>query len=159
MQGDDSRRIDRVSVCCRVDVHDRFGVWTAVTEDVCARGCRILTHRLPRLGSLFSLRLSSDLFDEELHVRARAVWGTAERIGVTFLDTPPRAGALSPAEWLGLVVEHGRPTGAGLRAIDSPSVVPVITAARARPTVRPELVRPASARAHEPVVALRGRGS
>ena len=39
------RRIPRVAVCCRVVVRDRYGVWTAVTEDFCVRGCQLLTAR------------------------------------------------------------------------------------------------------------------
>lgn len=156
MDRDDLRRIDRVSVCCRVDVHDRFGVWTAITEDVCARGCRILTRRLPRLGSPLLLRLSSDLFPEELEVRARVVWGTADRIGVTFVPQRARKGKLTPAEWLELVLRHGRHAGPGVRAVGSPDVVPVIGQGRGRGGSRQDAgARVQSSRtAHETVVPL-----
>ena len=141
MNGDDLRRFGRVSVCCRVEVRDRFGVWTAVTEDFGARGCRLLTNQLPRRGSLLTMRLSSDLFPEELEVRARAVWGTLERIGVAFLESPAREGALSPADFLELVVEHGRP-GPGIRAVDSPRLVPVIGRGQASAPLRQDIGRP-----------------
>lgn len=159
MHRDDLRRIRRVSFCCRVDVHDRLGVWTAITEDVCARGCRILTRRLPGLGSPLLLRLSSDLFPEELEVRARVVWGTADRVGVAFIPHRSRKWKLSPAEWIDLVLQHGAAAGQGIRPVDSPQVVPVIGHGNGRGGSRQEVgPRVKSTRtAHETVVPLHGR--
>lgn len=126
MPQDDLRRVPRVSVCCRVDVRDRHGVWTAVTEDICARGCRIVTQNQPRLGSLLTMTFSSDLFPQELEVLGEAVWATSERIGVLFLESEVREGALSPAEWVERVIEHGLMPGP---AQTPPHVVPVVVPA------------------------------
>jgi hypothetical protein len=139
MHGDDLRRLGRVSVCCRVDGCDSLGVWTAVTEDVCARGCRIVTRRLPRLGSLLRLTLSSDLFDEALDVGARAMWGTPDRVGVVFVSGAARPGALSPADWLALLVRHGQPSGGGLAM--GGRIVPAIRRAAARAALRQDAGR------------------
>jgi hypothetical protein len=117
------RRIDRVCVCCRVSVRDRYGVWTAVTEDVCPRGCRILTARMLRPGTPLTVTLSSDLFPEELEAAAQAVWSTPERLGVMFVGGAARAGSISPEKWVEKVVEHGSASGS--------RIVPVVSRAPA----------------------------
>lgn len=104
---EDLRRIPRISVCCRVVVRDRYGVWTAVTDDLCVRGCQIVTPRLLRCGTLLHLTLSSDLFPEELEAPARTVWSAPDRLGVLFVESSERPGALSPEGWLEKVLEHG----------------------------------------------------
>ncbi len=140
------RRIDRVSVCCRVSVRDRYGVWTAVTEDICKRGCRIFTSRLLRAGSLLTVTLSSDLFPEELEAVSQAVWATPERLGVIFIDPVVRPGSLPPDAWIAKVLEHGATPGSL-----SPEVVPVVrrlgprAAARGVQLLRPVASAPADA--------------
>jgi hypothetical protein len=123
------RRAERVRVCCRVDVRQPHAVWNAVTDDLSARGCRIVTERLPRLGSHFTMTLSSDLFADELVTIGEVVWIGNDRLGVLFLEEAPRHGSLSPAAWLDRVLEHGRshaPTAHG----SAPSyVVPVVLGA------------------------------
>jgi hypothetical protein len=104
---DDLRRLDRLSVCCRAVVRDRYGVWTGVTENVSRRGCQIVTARLLRPGTTIRISLSSDLFPEELDAIAEAVWVTPERLGVSFVRPVDRPGALTPEAWLAKVVEHG----------------------------------------------------
>jgi hypothetical protein len=104
---EDLRRLPRVAVCCRVVVSDRYGVWSAVTDDLSARGCQIVTARLLRVGTVVQATLSSDLFPEELSADARIAWSTPDRIGLEFLDPPGGFQALSPAEWLDKVLEHG----------------------------------------------------
>lgn len=142
------RRIDRVSVCCRVSVRDRYGVWTAVTEDICMRGCRIMTSRLLRAGTLLTVTLSSDLFPEELEAVSQAVWTTPERLGVVFIDPVARPGALPPNAWIAKVLEHGATPGSV-----SPEIVPVVRRLGSRAAARGvQLLRPvpsASAEAHE----------
>jgi hypothetical protein len=101
------RRIARLTVCCRVTVRDRYGVWTAVTEDVSERGCRIVTPRMLRQGTLLDLTLSSDLFEEELEVRATTAWAGPRCLAALYVDTGRRAGAISPAEWMTRLLEHG----------------------------------------------------
>ena len=105
--GDELRRITRVQVCCRAVVRDRYGVWTCVTEDVSAQGCQLVTTRLLRPGSIVAIALSSDLFPEELETIGEAAWATPDRIGLRFVGTGSRRGALSPEEWLHHVVELG----------------------------------------------------
>jgi PilZ domain-containing protein len=125
MQAEDElRRTDRLDVCCRVDVRDRFGVWNAVTEDVCDRGCKLVTAKLPRVGSMLEMTISSDLFPESLEVLARTVWVSSNRIGVAFLE--PADDGLTPSEWIARVVEHGRIGAPGPRALGAPRVVPVV---------------------------------
>src|SRR5512134_706667 len=107
MRHEDQRRIPRVTVCCRVDVRGPFGCWTAVTEDVCARGCRIVTTKLPRAGSAIELRISSDLFPESLEVAGEVAWVSGERVGVSFPEAGTRSRML-PSEWVANVIEFGR---------------------------------------------------
>ena len=126
MQRDDLRRIQRVKVCCRVDARDRFGVWTAVTEDLCAQGCGLVTPTLPRVGSMLELTLWSDLFPEPLEVSANAAWASDRRVGVTFVATESRLGRLSPADWIERIIEHGRVLGPEAVGSDVPRVVPVV---------------------------------
>lgn len=111
MRQDELRRAPRVSVCCRVVVRERLGIWTAVTADIGARGCGVVTPKLPRLGSLLTMTLSSDLFAPELEVIAETVWATTDRLGVLFVETVVRGGALLPPEWLVQVIERGRAPG------------------------------------------------
>jgi hypothetical protein len=142
---DELRRIERIAVCCRAVVRDRYGVWTGVTEDVHARGCRIVTPRLLRPGTLLSLSLASDLFPEELDVMGEVVWATDERLAIEFVGSVARQGRLSPEAWIAKVVEHGaiesrthivptvRAVERVLTALPSPSSPPLprITASRA----------------------------
>lgn len=103
---DNLRRVDRMRFCCRALARDRYGIWTAVTEDVSERGCRIITQRALRPGTELVLTLESDLFVDELQVIAEAVWSGPDRIGARFRDAA--AGArLTPQAWVRMVVEHG----------------------------------------------------
>ena len=120
---EDLRRITRVAVCCRVVVCDRYGVWTAVTEDVSSRGCQLVTARLLRPGTLVDVTLSSDLFADELETIGEVVWATSDRLGVAFVRPIARA-ALSPAEWVAKVIEHGEIPDSGTTWRVAPSVVP-----------------------------------
>jgi hypothetical protein len=137
---EDLRRVDRVSVCCRVVVRDRYGVWTAVTEDICAHGCRILTPRLLRSGSRLHLTLSSDLFPEDLETVAEVMWSTPDQLGVSFANGTARP--MAPHAWIDKVLEYGAVPGES-------TIVPVVTrvvgravAPRAlRVTTPPRLVR------------------
>ncbi len=114
-----------MKVCCRVDVRDRTSVWTAVTDDFCARGCSLVTSRLPRIGATLELTLWSDLFPDPLHVVGTAAWVSDRRIGVTFVAGAPR-GRITPAEWGALLVEHGRVFGPEPVGAEAPRVVPVV---------------------------------
>lgn len=130
------RRSPRVRVCCRVEVRQPYRVWTAVTEDLSARGCGIVTAETPRLGSRLAVRLSSDLFTEELSATGEVVWASGERIGVLFLDEARAPGATAPNAWLRHVLEHG--CDGGSRAVPPPGeqisveehVVPSVSSAR-----------------------------
>ncbi len=102
------RRAPRIRVCCRVDVRQPHGVWSGVTQDLSARGCRIVTPQLPRLGSILRMTLSSDLFPEELSTTGEVIWVTGEELGVLFLREARRAASPSPSEWLRQVLHHGR---------------------------------------------------
>jgi hypothetical protein len=104
---EDLRRIPRLKVCCQVSVRDRYGVWTAVTEDVSAHGCRIVTPRLLRNGTLLDLTIASDLFPDELESQAITAWAAPQRLAVEFIQTRRRAGSLTPEQWVELLLEHG----------------------------------------------------
>jgi len=123
MNEDELRRNDRVRVCCRVDVRDRFGVWTAVTEDVSPRGCRLVTTKYPRIGSLLELTISSDLFSEVLDVTGYAAWASEHRVGVNFASAS-RTGGVSPAEWVDRLVEHAKLIGPEPVGATGPRLVP-----------------------------------
>ena len=110
MHEDELRRNQRVKVCCRVDVRDRFGVWTAVTDDVSARGCRLVTTKDPRVGSVLELTLSSDLFPDVLEVTGYAAWVSDHCVGVNFASAS-RTGGMSPAEWVDLLAQHAKVLG------------------------------------------------
>lgn len=120
------RRASRVRVCCRVDVEQRYAVWSAVTQDLSPRGCRIVTRQLPRLGSHIAMRLSSDLFPEELVTVGEVVWATGEQLGVLFVEEARRRGSLSPGDWLEQVIEHGRTFGPATGGSTPGHVVPVV---------------------------------
>jgi hypothetical protein len=143
MHEDELRRTERVKICCRVDVRDRFGVWTAITDDVCARGCRLVATKCPRVGSLLALTLSSDLFPEVLDVTARVAWVSDHRVGLAFVSSRPRPTAIASAEWVARLVESGsihRPEPVG--AIGHSLVPAVRRPTPGRPGVRPVLVKP-----------------
>lgn len=131
MHQDEMRRAPRVRVCCRVDVRQAHGVWSAITEDLSVRGCRISTQQLPRPGARLPITLSSDLFPEELVTLGEVVWVDSEHLGVVFLEVARRHGSLSPAAWLERVMAYGgsetEPAGSG-----AGRVVPVVTPAPRR---------------------------
>jgi PilZ domain len=124
------RRAPRVRVCCRVDVRQPHGVWSAVTDDLSARGCRIVTPQLPRLGSRLPLTLSSDLFADELATLGEVVWVSGEQLGVLFVEEARRSGSMSPAEWLRKVLTCGKPPDPG--GASQGAVVPVVSSVRRR---------------------------
>ncbi len=144
MHQDELRRIDRVRVCCRVDVCDRFGIWTAVTDDVCARGCRLVTIKSPRVGSLLNLTLSSDLFPETLEVAGSVAWVSDLGVGVSFAIGEARAHALSAKEWVDRLVEHGRVFGPEPVGSTGPRLAPALRRSPSAPRVS---ARPPSATA------------
>lgn len=118
---DDLRRLPRVSVCCRAEVHDRYGMWTAITDDLGERGCQLVSARLLRIGTTLRLTISSDLFPEELEAGARVAWSTPDRIGVVF-EPATRPGALTPKQFLEKVIEHGQLVDTGSAGCVAPSV-------------------------------------
>lgn len=134
---EEMRRIERVSVCCRASVRDRYGVWTAVTEDASTRGCRISSSRLLRAGTVIHVTLSSDLFHEELEAVSQVVWATPDRLGVAFLDPIVRRGLLPPQDWIAKVVEHGATPGSL-----TPTIVPVVRRVAARDAREVKVLRP-----------------
>lgn len=125
---DELRRTPRVHVCCRVDVRQAHAVWSAVTEDLSARGCRLVTARQPGLGTRVPLRLSSDLFPEELDTVGEVVWVHRRQVGVLFLEGAEREGSLSAARWLEQVLEHGRSLAPAACGAEPDHVVPVVAA-------------------------------
>ncbi len=131
------RRDPRVHACCRVDVRQRYAAWSAVAEELSARGCRIVTSALPRLGALLDLRLSSDLFPEELGVTGEVVWMDSGRIGVLFVEPSgaPWRETSRARTWLDRLREAGRvPGSAGGR------LVPVIGHAALDRARRPRIL-------------------
>jgi hypothetical protein len=100
MQTEELRRGPRVETCCRVDVRERSSVWTAITEDVCARGCRVVSARDPRVGTLVSLTISTDAFDAELEVEGEVVWARDGRVGIIFLGPSAVRSAITPAAFV-----------------------------------------------------------
>lgn len=142
MHQDELRRIDRVKVCCRVDVRDRFGIWTAVTEDVSSRGCRLVSTKSPRIGSSLELTLSSDLFSEVLELTGYAAWVSDHRVGVAFVASPARPNAIAATEWVARLVEHGSIHRPGPIGSVAQSLVPAVRRpAPGRAGVRPVLVK------------------
>jgi hypothetical protein len=93
------RRFARLPSRCRVFVRDRFGVWDAFTEDVSPRGCRIVTPRPQRIGTLVRLTVTAERLVEPLLVSGQVVWteeGPPARAGISFTGSPsdaPGAGA------------------------------------------------------------------
>ncbi len=128
---DELRRAERLGVCCRVEVRDRWGLWTAVTEDLCDRGCRVVAGKLPRIGSRLQMTLSSDLIPESLEVIGRTTWVSSNRIGVAFLESAGRG--LTPTQWVARLLEHAEVVGRGPHARSSPRMIPAIRRAEHRP--------------------------
>jgi hypothetical protein len=151
---DELRRTERVSLCCRADVRDRFGLWTGVTEDVSARGCRIYSARQLRHGSTVHITLSSDLFPIELELEGQVVWSSGERLAIAFSERPVRPGAVMPARWLEqAIVHHGTPFSLA-------EVVPSIRSVRvrripSRPRIQPAAATPAPGTSSPESVPLR----
>jgi hypothetical protein len=111
---EDLRRGPRVETCCRANVHDAFGAWTAIADDMGARGCRLVTLREPRVGTILVLTLSSDLFEAELRVSAQVIWARHGRVGVMFAPEDAAAAAawyvrLSTVDELGARIRLARP--------------------------------------------------
>jgi len=98
MASADQRRAPRIAAACNVEIDDRFGAWSAVTEDVGLRGCRIVSARAPRLGALVQLTLRSERLAAPLRMAGQAVWARDGRVGIAFVGT--LAGAVTPAVWL-----------------------------------------------------------
>jgi hypothetical protein len=121
------RRSARVSVCCRVEVRQPHGVWTAVTQDLSPRGCRVSSAQTPRLGARLRLTLSSDLFPDELTTLGEVVWVSGAQLGILFVEEKRRRGALSPAEWVRRVMQHGAAQEGGAAAAPE-RVLPVVSA-------------------------------
>lgn len=100
--GGRSRRYPRLRARCRVRIRDRFGTWTAETEDVGPRGCRIVGDRPHALGVLVRLTVESDDVAAPLDVAGQIVWTRAEgpaRAGIWFADAASTHGAAPPAAW------------------------------------------------------------
>jgi len=93
------RRFARLPSRCRVWVRDRYGVWDAHSEDLSPRGCRIVTPRRQRVGTLVRLTLVAERLGAPLLVSGQIVWaedGPPARAGISFTGSPsdvPGAGA------------------------------------------------------------------
>lgn len=98
MANADQRRAPRIAAKCRVEIDDRYGAWSAVTEDVGVRGCRLVTARAPRLGALVQLTLRSDRLPAPLRMAGQAVWARDGRVGICFVGQ--LAGTVTPAAWM-----------------------------------------------------------
>jgi hypothetical protein len=125
---DELRRAVRFRACCRVEVCQPYAVWTAITEELSLRGCRLLTEQVPRLGATLAMTLSTDLFGDDLETVGEVVWSDSGRLGVRFREraSRARAGAPSAAEWVARVLASGRSPGAAA------DVVPAIVDAAPR---------------------------
>lgn len=97
----ENRRFTRLTSRCRAFVRDRFGVSDAWTEDVSSRGCRIVTPRRQKVGTLVRLTLVADQLDEPLIVSGQIVWvdaGSPPRAGISFTGSP--TGVPGAAPWV-----------------------------------------------------------
>ncbi len=87
----DLRRFARLPSRCRVWIRDRYGVWDAFTEDISARGCRIVTPRPLAVGALVRLTLTDERLDAPLIVSGQVVWAAGDRpvrAGISFTGSP-----------------------------------------------------------------------
>ena len=87
----DLRRFARLPARCRVWVRDRYGVWDAYTEDISARGCRIVTPRPLAVGTLVRLTILDERLEAPLIVTGQVVWAAGERperAGILFAGSP-----------------------------------------------------------------------
>jgi PilZ domain-containing protein len=112
---DELRRVQRFRACCRVDVRQRYCAWSAVTDELSARGCRLLTRQLPRLGSTLDMTLSTDLFSDDLETEGEVVWIESGRMGVRFRDRREqlRGRLLAAPDWVEKVLARGWSPGPG----------------------------------------------
>jgi hypothetical protein len=97
----DPRRFARLPSRCRVWVRDRYGVWDAHTEDISARGCRIVTPRPLAVGTLVRLTLTDDRLEAPLIVAGQVVWSEGDRpvrAGISFTGSPQ--GVPGPTPWV-----------------------------------------------------------
>ncbi len=96
------RRFPRIVSRCHVEIRDRYGVWTAETEDVGPRGCRIVTPRAQTVGTLLRLTISSELVAAVLEVAGQVVWARRDRTpraGISFTGTNGSPRATGPSAW------------------------------------------------------------
>jgi hypothetical protein len=99
--GEEHRRHPRISLACRVELHDRFATWSCETADIGPRGCQIVTARAPVLGALLGLGIVSDRMPNPLEVAGQVSWvqkAPAARAGISFLGSKVGARA-GPADW------------------------------------------------------------
>lgn len=88
--GPEQRRFARLPARCRVWFKDRFGQWEGETEDISTRGCRIVSQRPQKVGTLVALTFSSDRLGEPLVLAGQVVWsdaGPPARMGIAFTGT------------------------------------------------------------------------
>ena len=96
-----------MKVCCRVMVRDRYGVWTAVTDNLSSRGCCITTRRLLRAGTRLKITLSSDQLSEDLELNGTVAWTTDVTLGVNFDDGSNGSSVGAVAAWLDELIKVG----------------------------------------------------
>jgi hypothetical protein len=96
-----NRRFERLPSRCRVWLRDRYGVWDAFTEDVSARGCRLVTPRPLAIGTLVRLTLVDERLDAPLIVSGQVMWAKGDgpmRAGISFTGSPQ--GVPGAAPWV-----------------------------------------------------------
>lgn len=124
--GPEQRRFARLPARCHVWFKDRFGLWEGETEDISTRGCRIVSPRPQKVGTLVALTFSSDRLGEELVLAGQVVWsdpGPPARMGIAF--TGGGAQAPGPGAWVSTLeaVQLGLDTAApGVTVVPTPAV-------------------------------------
>jgi PilZ domain-containing protein len=157
-RGQSNRRFPRLRARCRVELRDRFGTWSAETEDLGPRGCRVVTPRPQTVGALVRLSVRSDLVAAPLEVTGQVVWATSDRparAGISFAGGAPAPGAFAPGAWFEELsaAERGEGSAAGRPRPPPPGTIVPPPPAGALVPPPPDLAGPAPGLALEVATA------
>jgi hypothetical protein len=140
--GSDRRRIGRIPIRCAVVVREKLATWDTETEDVAARGCRIVLKRAVAPGALLRLSFQAGAGAEALDAVAQVAWtrkSPPSSAGVTFLSAPQPPSRSLAGNWIDrLLAAHLRDLAAsGVRS--GPGVLGSLGGVTLRLGKKPEL--------------------
>lgn len=101
------RRLARIPLRCAVVVREKLATTIAETEDVGARGCRVVLKRPAAPGTLLQIRFVPGGAAEPLDAVGQVVWSRRTsplEAGIVFLSAPRAASSDACGSWLEALV-------------------------------------------------------